>query len=246
MRHRCQLVKRRTETKLRIRGLLRENRVKCPEPVAAWSKPWLAWIQQGASLTPSDKWVLKDHLIELNSLTERIGATEAQISEQTKDDPVITELLKLKGIGLVTAVTLRAEIGRVDRFLTGKQLARFCGVTPRNASSGARQADAGLIRAGNPDLRNLLIELAHRLIRTVEPWQKLAYSLIAQGKHRNVAVAAVANRWVRKLFHLWKADFDSKVDFPRHGRSVETRSDASLPVSKNELPTNKKSPKKTP
>ncbi len=209
MRHRCQLVKRRTETKLRIRGLLRENRVKCLDPVAAWSKPWLAWLQQGASLTPSDKWVLK-------------------------------------GIGLVTAVTLRAEIGRVDRFLTGKQLARFCGVTPRNASSGARQADAGLILAGNPDLRNLLIELAHRLIRTVEPWQKLAYSLIAQGKHRNVAVAAVANRWVRKLFHLWKADFDSKVDFPRHGKSVETRSDASLPMSKNELPTNKKSPKKTP
>jgi transposase len=209
VRHRCQLVKRRTETKLRIRGLLRENRVKCLDPVAAWSKPWLAWLQQGASLTPSDKWVLK-------------------------------------GIGLVTAVTLRAEIGRVDRFLTGKQLARFCGVTPRNASSGARQADAGLILAGNPDLRNLLIELAHRLIRTVEPWQKLAYSLIAQGKHRNVAVAAVANRWVRKLFHLWKADFDSKVDFPRHGKSVETRSDASLPMSKNELPTNKKSPKKTP
>ncbi|XZE17645.1 IS110 family transposase [Pirellulaceae bacterium SH449] len=239
VRHRGQLVKRRTETKLRIRGLLRENRVKCPEPVTAWSKPWLAWLQQGASLSPSDKWVLKDHLIELNSLTERIGATEAQIAEQTKDDPVIVELLKLKGVGLITAVTLRAEIGRVDRFLTGKQLARFCGVTPRNASSGARQADAGLIRAGNPDLRCLLIELAHRLIRYDESWQKLAYSLISQGKHRNVAVAAVANRWVRKLFHLWRADFTPNMDFLRDGR-VDRISSKSEPSPK------KKSLKKTP
>ncbi len=40
---------------------------------------------------------------------------------------------------------LRAEIGRFDRFGSGKQLARFCGLSPRNASSGTRQADAGLV-----------------------------------------------------------------------------------------------------
>jgi len=50
-------------------------------------------------------------------------------------------------------VTIRAEIGRFDRFRTGKQMARFCGLSPHNASSGARQADAGLIRAG---LRRLI------------------------------------------------------------------------------------------
>ena len=52
------------------------------------------------------------------------------------------KLLTMSGIGLVTAVTLRAEIGRFDRFRTGKQLARFCGLSPRNASSGQRQASA--------------------------------------------------------------------------------------------------------
>ena len=38
--------------------------------------------------------------------------------------------LTMPGVGLVTAITLRAEVGRFDRFQTGKQLARFCGVTP--------------------------------------------------------------------------------------------------------------------
>lgn len=240
IRHRAQLVKRRKETKLRIRGLLRENRVKAPESMSAWSKPWLAWLTDGASLSSSDRWVLKDHLTELNSLIERIKSTETQVVEQTKDDPVIAELLKLNGVGLVTAVTLRAEIGRVDRFVSGKQLARFCGVTPRNASSGARQADAGLIRAGNPELRTLLIELAQRLIRTDEHWEKFGYSLINQGKHRNIVVAAVANRWVRKLFHTWRSNFAPSGDFSRNGRTIESQEPGSKTLD------NKKSPKKTP
>ena len=78
-------------------------------------------------------------------------------------------------------------------------------MTPCNASSGQRQADAGLIQAGNPDLRRVLIELAHRLVcRGRGPWGKLAARLLAQGKRKNVAVAAVANRWVRWLYHQLK------------------------------------------
>jgi transposase len=110
-------------------------------------------------------------------------------------------LLTLKGIGLVTAVTIRAEVGRFDRFRSGKQLARFCGLTPRNASSGQRQADAGLIKAGNPQLRTVLIEAAHRLMRYDERWAVLNASMRARGKPGSVVAAAVANRWVRWLYH---------------------------------------------
>ncbi len=47
------------------------------------------------------------------------------------------------------ATVMRAVIGRFDRFRTGKQLSRYCGVTPYDSSSGKRQADVGLIEAGN-------------------------------------------------------------------------------------------------
>ena len=116
-------------------------------------------------------------------------------------DPLVKKLLTIKGIGLITAVTLRAEIGRFDRFRTGKQLARFCGLSPRNASSGQKQADAGLIQAGNKELKSLLIEAAHRLIRCEERWTALAARLSSRGKKGCVVVAAVANRWLRWLFH---------------------------------------------
>ena len=205
VRHRAQLVCRRKDIKLRIRSLLRENRQKCLH-ARAWTKAWYTWLEQEAELSESDRWILKDHLHELVSVCGRIGAAEARIQVEIKDDPVVAKLLKLEGVGLVTATTMRAEIGRFDRFETGKQLAHFCGVTPRNASSGTRQADAGLIKAGNPELRMVLIELGHRLMRTSSHWKPFASKMLERGKPKNVVVAAVANRWVRWAHHELRRD----------------------------------------
>jgi len=208
VRHRAQLVRRRKDVKLRVRGLLRENRQRCLK-ANAWTLAWFTWLRKEAQLAPSDRWVLDDHLQELTSLAGRLQAVEAQIVAMTVDDPLVARLLTLPGVGLVTAVTMRAEIGRFDRFRTGKQLARFCGVTPRNASSGARQADAGLIKAGNPELRTVLIELAHRLIHRISGrWAELAYGMLRRGKPKNVVIAAVANRWVRWLHHELRRESD--------------------------------------
>ncbi len=117
------------------------------------------------------------------------------LEQWAEGEAVICKSRQWRGVGLVTAVTMRAEIGRFDRLPSGKQLARFCGVTPHNASSEARQANAGLIRAGDPPRRRVLIELAHRVIRMQDGrWPALAHKLLRQGK-KNVA-AAVANRWL--------------------------------------------------
>jgi len=216
MRHRCQLVRRRKDVKLRIRGMLRENRVERPL-ARAWTKAWLAWLAE-APLTQSDRWIVDDSLAEIASLSTRIQAVEKRIRTAIDDDPIVARLLELPGVGLVTAATLRAEVGRFDRFDTGKQLARFCGVTPRNVSSGAKQADAGLIRAGNPELRTVLIELAHRLIRGLDSrWAQLAAGMLKRGKPKNVVIAAVANRWVRWLHHELRRDTQTSAPARQKG-----------------------------
>ena len=134
-------------------------------------------------------------------MQEELRQVDKRLERQTREDPLVQKLLTIKGIGLVTATTLRAEIGRFDRFRTGKQLGRFCGLSPRNASSGQRQADAGLIKAGNNELRALLMETALRLMRCDERWTALAARLSRRGKPKGVIIAAVANRWMRWLFH---------------------------------------------
>ena len=140
-------------------------------------------------------------LDEILHLQQQIAQTEARLEQLTANDPFVTALRAMTGIGLVTAVTLRAELGTMSRFRSGKPAARFCGLTPRNASSGLKQADAGLIKAGNGALRAVLIEAAHRLIRFDPRWSTLGRSLRSRGKPGSVTAAAVANRWVRWLYH---------------------------------------------
>ena len=209
VRHRQKLVTSRTQAKLRIRALLRENRVRAPEGATPWTKAWLGWLRQTAELVEEDRWLMDEYLEEVEQLQEKIRATEARLAAHLEGQPLYERLLAMTGVGLVTAATLCAEIGRFDRFRSGKQLARFCSVTPRNASSGQRQADAGLIKAGNPGLRNVLVELAHRLIRHDQQWQRFAARLLRTGKPKNVVVAAVANRWTRRLYHHIQAPHGS-------------------------------------
>lgn len=200
-RLRQQFAEERRRIKQRIRAVLREERITPAAGVGnVWTKSWKAWLKTTTSLSAHTRWVMDMQLQNLDRTGQQIRDVEQRMEESTKDDPVVQKLLSIKGIGLVTAVTMRAEIGSFDRFRNGKQLARYCAVTPKNVSSGKRQADGGLIQAGNLRLRTMLVETAHRLARYVPKWKKLKDRLKAAGKPGSVAAAAVANRWIRSLY----------------------------------------------
>src|SRR5438552_15869459 len=204
VRYRLQLTEQRRATKLRLRALLREQRCHAPEGLNAWTKAWQHWVRHTTELSAQGRWLVKQHLRELARLAIRIHEVEKRLEHLTANDVEVQRLQQQPGIGPVTAWTMRAEIGHFDRFRTGKQLARFCGLSPRNASSGQRQADAGLIHAASPALRAVLIEAAHRLIRYDAEWQRFAGRLRQAGKPASVIAAAVANRWMRRLYHTMK------------------------------------------
>lgn len=201
VRYRTQLVEQRRDVKLRIRAMLREERITAPKETGnVWTKSWLEWLKKTESLGSHSRWVMDRHLAALKRTVDEIKDVEKRMSETTQDDTIVQQLVAQKGVGLVTAVTIRAEIGSFERFQSGKQMARYCAVTPKNASSGGRQADAGLIKAGNLGLRTVLIELAHRLCRYSSEWAEMKERLKQNGKPAGVIAAAVANRWVRKLY----------------------------------------------
>lgn len=204
IRRRQTAVDRRKATKLRILSLLRARRIKPPEGVGSrWTKSWLQWTRV-VELSENDRWILDEDLAELEHATAQVDRTEARLRTVTETDPMIDQLKTIPGVGEVTAWLIRAEIVTASRFKTGKQLCRFCGTSPRNASSGERVADSGLIKAGNPYLKTVIIQAAHRLMRNSRRWSAFATRLIQNGKPKSVAVAAVANRWVRWLFHRMK------------------------------------------
>jgi len=125
---------------------------------------------------------------------------DKRIEQLFETDVLAQELTKEVGVGIFSSVVLSAEVGTFRRFRRGKEFARFCGLTPRNASSGERQADAGLVAAGNKLLRRIVIQIAHTRVLYREPTSSVLFArLRAAGKPYNVAIAAVGNRWLREL-----------------------------------------------
>lgn len=203
--HRQRLVDHARALKLQVGALLREQRVKIGRDRGSrWTKTWTASVRDNDRLSKQACWIVNDLLDDLLYTKGKIAATEAQLREAATGDAVVEKLMQQEGIGEVTAWVLRACIGDFARFKTAKQLSRYCGMSPRNASSGQRVADAGLIDACNKLLRATIVQAAHRLIRTSERWGKLAQSLGKRGKPACVIVGAVGNRWMRSLHQAMK------------------------------------------
>lgn len=199
VRYRQSLVATAKDIKLRIRSLLKEDRVGEACAKGAWTKTWLEWLKS-VPLPTESRWIIEQQLEMLEKLAAKIDEVDARMEELTAEDTLVEKLREQPGVGLVTALLLRAVVGRFDRFRSGKQLARYCGVTPCNASSGKRQADAGLVAAGHDDLRAALIQLAKRLPRLDPRWREFKERL-RRRKPANVVSAAIANRWLRRLYH---------------------------------------------
>ena len=69
-------------------------------------------------------------------------------------------LAALRGVDLVTAVVLAAEIGDFKRFRTPKQLMAYLGLVPSEHSSGGTRRQGGITRTGNRHARWVLVEAA--------------------------------------------------------------------------------------
>ena len=199
VRYRQGLAGQKKDIKLRIGALLREERIVNASGGNPWRKPWRAWIKT-VKLGEQSRWVLDQELRRLEQAEQDLVEVEQRMELATRDDAVVAKLQEQPGVGVVTATVMRAVIGRFDRFRTGKQLSRYCGVTPCNSSSGKRQADAGLVESGNDILRPMLIQLAKRLPRHEPRWKEL-HAQLRRTKGANVASAAIANRWLRRLYH---------------------------------------------
>jgi len=197
--HRQRLADDRRALKLRVGAVLRNERVKVAG--TRWTIQWIAAVRGHGSLSESSRWLIEELFDELGYVMQKLARTEQRLRQVTQEDSVIAKLRTLEGIGEITAWVLRAAIGRFDRFANAKQLCRYCGLTPRNTASGQRQTQGALIDVVDRRLRAILIQAAQRLIRTEPRWHTLAEGMVRRGKPRNVAVTAVANRWMRTVHH---------------------------------------------
>ena len=141
VRYRQSLMADAKDIKLRIRSLLKEDGVAETCRERAWTKSWLEWLKQ-AALPEQSRWIVEQQLDLLSKLEQKIREVDQRLDQTTKDDTTVQKLLEEEGIGLVTAMLLRAVVGRFDRFCNGKQRRkrrRAGDVQPRRAANPRRQ-----------------------------------------------------------------------------------------------------------
>jgi len=73
---------------------------------------------------------------------------------------VVEALQALRGVRLVAAATLVAELGDIPRFPNPRQLMAYLGLVPSEHSSGRTRRQGGITKAGNGAARRMLIEAA--------------------------------------------------------------------------------------
>jgi transposase len=128
----------------------------------------LARLHRAGELTPV--WIpdqaheaVRDLVRARQAATARRDRLEAHIAAALPDwslAPVVRALQALRGMALVAAATLVAELGDITRFANPRQLMAYLGLVPSEHSSGATRRQGAITKAGNGAARRMLIEAA--------------------------------------------------------------------------------------
>jgi transposase len=96
----------------------------------------------------------------LATVRQETARADLEVRRASEADPLAIALQQLRGVGPVLALTIRAEIGDIQRFPTGAHLASYAGLVPRVDMSAGRYRYGRITKRGSPWLRWALIEAA--------------------------------------------------------------------------------------
>ena len=148
----------------------------------------------------------------LGSLVEQLRMTQMQILGLEKKlmvwhraNEASRRLATIPGVGIITATALVATIGDASQFRSGRQLAAWLGLVPRQYSSGGKERLGRISKRGDGYLRKLLVHGARTVLlwsrRKKEgrsPWQE---ALLAR-RPTNVVLVAMANKTARVVWAM--------------------------------------------
>jgi transposase len=191
VRARIQLVRDQTKTKNRIMAILGKQNLNFggSDLFGAKGRGWL----MGQRVTPAKDFVINLLLKRLDSLKEAIAEIDKIIKTEGSNSPAVCNLMSIPGIGAVTAYTILAEIGDIERFPTADKLTAYLGLVPRIDQSGTHTKMGRITKLGNTHVRWILVQAAHRIART-EMWAKRFVGKISRRGGKKKAIVASARK----------------------------------------------------
>lgn len=198
-----------------------------------WSLAHWRWLSDIRMPHPVQQIVLQEYINAVRACTERVERLAEQIRVAVSEwrlAPVVEAIQALRGVSLIVATTIIAEIGDIGRFDNPRQLMAYLGLVPSEHSSGESIKRGAITKTGNGHARKVLVEAswAYRLPARVsrrllerhtdlpEAIREIAWKaqlrlcsryrrLVARGKQTQIAVIAIARELAAFIWAIARA-----------------------------------------
>lgn len=204
LRARALLVRARTKLVNHVRGAVKSTGARLPKCSTAHVHQ-LPLAEFPEAIRPA----LAPLLIALAAITAQIQEYERKIESLCRDRYIETALLmQVSGVGPVTALCFLLTLETPDRFKQSRVVGAYVGLTPRQHSSGERNPELPITKAGDRMLRTLLIQCAHYILGPFGPdsdLRRFGQRLLQRGGKtgKKKAITAVARKLAVLLHRLW-------------------------------------------
>lgn len=126
-----------------------------------WSQPHFNWLAEIKMDHPAQQIAFQEYITAIHETTNRISRLDKEIStlcKEWKQAPLVTAIQSLRGVAELTAATIVAELGNLERFSNPKQLMAYLGLVPSVYSTGTSTKHGGITKTGNGFVRRALVE----------------------------------------------------------------------------------------
>jgi len=216
--HRQALVTQRVAAQNRIRAVLVGQGLPAPRGARARTASGLAGIAQFArplaECGPEDLWrgMLELALTAYRQAEDLVAAAEAKLDEIGKADRRVQLLDTVPGLGPRTAEAVVAHLDDPGRFRSGKQVAAYGGLVPRQYQSGEDDRRGRITKRGPAVLRKLLVQCAWAMLR-YNRWAAAVFDRLSRGRaRRKQAVVALARRVLVRCWAMLRDGMPWRTD----------------------------------
>lgn len=133
------------------------------EGESKWTQAHFRWLETVKFEHPAQQIMFQEYIDTLLYMGKRVATADLHIEESAQSGatwPVIQALMALRGVNLLTAATVVAEIGDLRRFESASKLMAFLGLVPSEHSSANSVRRGGITKTGNSHVRRVLTEAA--------------------------------------------------------------------------------------
>lgn len=200
LNYRCSLVQDQIRIKNRVRAQMAEHGIVWDgsDIQSACAQRFILKLKHRLSWTAKE--VLTQRLEQLEQIEQRLKRLEQVIETRAARWPEVALLMTIRGINVLTAFTIVAVIGRIDRFATAASLANYAGLIPRQRSSAGKSRNGGITKAGSKKLRWALTEAVQSLCKVDGPYRNLCSRLARKNRGKGLAVTACARKLLTAIW----------------------------------------------